>query len=74
MEKFNPIFPVRRRIETVEDVKTGEIILKKVVVNSGYPGEMHPRKVFIGCERCDPDWKIFSKYLSEFQELGRNVK
>ena len=70
--KPNPVFPVWRVVRTVEDVKTGEVVLKEVSVNSGYSGsDWNPRKALIGCEICHPDRKVFEKYYIEFKKLGR---
>ena len=74
MEESILIFPVWIKIETVEDVKTGEIVLKNLSVFSGCPDSIwYLRKVFIGCGNYNPGWKMFSKYLSEFKKLGSKI-
>jgi len=70
-----PIFPVRVPIETVVDVKTGEIVAKLIKVDSGYPGsDWHIRNALIGCDICSPDSTKFAESLTQFTQLGRHVK
>lgn len=63
----NIIFPVEIIVDTVVDIKNGEVVVKKVSVYSGYPGsDWHICNALIGCELCQPDYKKFGEYRLMF--------
>jgi hypothetical protein len=73
--KSNPIFPVWRPLHTIVDVKTGDVVVKKISVNSGYPGsDWNIRKALVGCEICQPDWRVFDEYQIKFKQIWSRVE
>lgn len=75
MGKKIPFFPVWMPIHTIVDVNTGEIVAKKISVNSGYLGsKWNIRNSLVGCELCQPGYEEFSEYRIKFKKLGRHVE
>lgn len=71
----NIIFPVEIIVDTVVDIKNGEVVVKKISVYSGYPGsDWNIRDVFVGCGLCQPDWRVFDEYQVKFKQIWSRVK
>ena len=73
--KQNPIFPVWRATWTIIDSNNDEVVAKKILVDSGYPGsDWDIRKALVGCKTCDPGDDLFFNYRNLFKKLGRHVQ
>ena len=75
------VLPVRLHYESIIDVKTGETMVKRIVVGSGYGnflvggGESwNVLKFWVGAELCDSNTTEFYSDIHAFQQMGREIK
>ncbi len=76
-----PVLPVSFDYESIIDVKTGETMVKRISVGSGYGdflvggGESwNVLKFWVGAESCDPNTTEFYSDIHAFQQMGREIK
>lgn len=68
------ILPVRLYVESVLDVKTGAIMIKRVSVGAGYSGGMEFLKFWMTMKPYIVNIKEFGYYQDAFKQMGRKVK
>jgi hypothetical protein len=68
------ILPVTLYEESVIDVKTGEIMVKRVSVGAGYTGGMELLRFWTKLDPFIPSIKEFGYYQKAFAEMGREIQ
>jgi hypothetical protein len=75
-----PVLPVSLDYESIIDIKTGETMVKRIIVGSGYGNIMtggenwKVLKFWVRAELCDPNGSEFYSYKKAFKQMGREVK
>ena len=74
-----PLFPVTVGSQSIVDVKTGEVMVRRVTVSSGYGsigGGADPNswKFWVGSEPCVPNTREYGMYEDAFKKMGREVQ
>lgn len=74
------VLPIKLHIESVLDVGTGETMVKRISVGSGYGSfpiggeDWRVLKFWVRLEPCIPNIREFGQYQDAFKHLGREVK
>ena len=66
-----PFIPVHLNTEVIKDIKTSEVVVKRVTVWTGYAGGKEYFRFWTNMEPYIPEIAQFSKLRRAYQHLGR---
>ena len=72
--KDSSVLPVTLSVESVIDVESGEIMVKRIIVSSGYTGGMAYIRFWAAQKPYIPNTKEFAYYKKAFKKMGREIQ